>query len=99
MSKQQTKTKVRTELRYPSNYNVIIFNDDFTPMDFVIRILVEIFNKNLNTAKDQTMLVHNKGSAIAGTYNHEIADQKCTEAIAISRASGHPLQLKVERVE
>jgi ATP-dependent Clp protease adaptor protein ClpS len=99
MSRQQVKTKVRTELKYPSNYNVIIFNDDFTPMDFVIRILIEIFNRNITTAKDLTMLVHDKGSAIAGTYNAEIADQKCTEAIAISRASGHPLQLKVERVE
>ena len=42
MSRQQVKTKVRTELKYPSNYNVIIFNDDFTPMDFVIRILIEM---------------------------------------------------------
>ena len=99
MSREQIKTQVRTELKYPSRFNVIVINDDFTPMDFVIRILVEIFNKNLETAKDITLLVHNKGSAVAGTYNLEIAEQKCTEAVTISRAAGHPLQLKIEQVE
>jgi ATP-dependent Clp protease adaptor protein ClpS len=98
MAKEAVKRKVNVELRYPSRYNVVIYNDDYTPMDFVIKLLVDIFNKNIDTAKDLTMLVHNKGSAVAGTYNHEIAEQKCTEALTMSRMSGHPLQLKVEQV-
>jgi ATP-dependent Clp protease adaptor protein ClpS len=78
---------------------VIIFNDDFTPVEFVIKLLVEIFNKNLKSAKDLTLEIHESGSAVAGTYSYEIAEQKCAEGTTVARGQGHPLQLKVKQVE
>jgi ATP-dependent Clp protease adaptor protein ClpS len=98
MAKEAVKTKTSTELRYPSRFNVVIYNDDFTPVEFVITLLIEIFNKNITSAKTLTQTVHSDGQAVAGTYNSEIAEQKCLEAVAVSRSSGHPLQLKVERI-
>tara|TARA_B100000902_G_scaffold34893_1_gene41974 strand:- start:63659 stop:63961 length:303 start_codon:yes stop_codon:yes gene_type:complete len=95
----EQKTRTNVGLKYPPRYDVIIFNDDFTPVEFVIKLLVEIFNKNLKSAKDLTLEVHESGSAVAGTYSHEIAEQKCGEAITVSRGQGHPLQLKVNKVE
>jgi ATP-dependent Clp protease adaptor protein ClpS len=68
-------------------------------MDFVIQLLVELFNKTLEQAQDITMTVHDKGKGIAGTYNFEIAEQKKGEATIISRNSGHPLTVVVEEIE
>jgi ATP-dependent Clp protease adaptor protein ClpS len=99
MAKEAVKTRTSTELRYPGRYNVVIYNDDYTPVEFVIKMLVEVFNKDVNTAKSLTQEIHSQGASIAGTYNAEIAEQKCSEGISISRANGHPLQLKVEKVE
>jgi|TARA_A100001011_G_scaffold157635_1_gene166078 ATP-dependent Clp protease adaptor protein ClpS len=99
MTQEAVKQKTAVELRYPPRFDVIIFNDDYTPVEFVIKLLVEIFNKNVDTAKELTMTIHEHGQAVAGTYNFEIAEQKTTEALATSRASGHPLQLKTRQVE
>jgi ATP-dependent Clp protease adaptor protein ClpS len=99
MSKEAVKTKTKSQLGYPPRYNVVIFNDDFTPMEFVIKLLIEVFNKNINTAKEVTMQIHENDTAIAGCYNFEIAEQKCAEATSIARASGHPLQLKTFPIE
>ena len=99
MAKEAVKTRTSTELRYTGRYNVVIYNDDYTPVEFVIKLLVEVFNKNVNTAKSLTQEIHTQGASVVGTYNAEIAEQKCSEGISIARASGHPLQLKVERVE
>ena len=99
MTQEAVKQKTAVELRYPPRYDVIIFNDDYTPVEFVIKLLVEIFNKNVDTAKELTMTVHEHGQAVAGTYNFEIAEQKTTEALATARAGGHPLQLKTRQVE
>lgn len=94
----QTTTRNDTRLRYPDRFNVIIHNDDQTPVEFVIHLLIEIFNKALSEAKDITMTVHEQGRGIAGTYNHEIAKQKVHEATVITRYHGHPLKLTIERI-
>ena len=99
MTQEAVKQKTAVELRYPPRYDVIIFNDDYTPVEFVIKLLVEILNKNVDTAKELTMTVHEHGQAVAGTYNFEIAEQKTTEALATARASGHHLQLKTRQIE
>ena len=99
MTKEAVKTRTNTQLEYPPRYNVIIYNDDYTPMEFVIKLLIEVFNKNITTAKEITMEIHNNTSAIAGNYNFEIAEQKTNEAITVARANGHPLQLKTFPVE
>jgi ATP-dependent Clp protease adaptor protein ClpS len=93
-----TVSKTQTRLRYPDRFNVIIHNDDQTPVEFVIHLLVEIFNKSLIEAKDITMIVHDQGKGIAGTYNQEIAKQKVHEATVITRYHGYPLKVTLERI-
>mgnify|MGYP000025700055 CR=1 FL=1 len=94
----QTKTEIRTQagISYPNRYNVVIWNDDFTPMEFVIQLLVEVFNRSLDQASDITMEIHQSGKAVAGTYSKEIAEQKSHEANLIARHSGHPLSITCE---
>lgn len=98
MTREQTSTKTVTQVTYPDRFNIVVFNDDFTPMDFVIQILVEIFNKSLDEAKDLTLQIHETGRAIAGTYMHELAEQKLSEAIMSTRQQGHPLKIIMEKM-
>ena len=99
MAATQSDTITRTEITYPNRFNVVFINDDFTPMDFVVQLLVEVFNKTLEEAKDVTLQIHEKGKGIAGSYNYELAEQKKAEAVAISRNNGHPLTILVEKIE
>ena len=99
MAETQSDTITRTEITYPNRYNVVFINDGFTPMDFVVQLLVEVFNKTLEEAKDVTLQIHEKGKGIAGSYNYELAEQKKAEAVAISRNNGHPLTILVEKIE
>lgn len=80
----------------PKKYKVILMNDDLTPMEFVIEILIGIFNKTPLEAEEITYAVHNNGSGIAGIFSYEVAEQKAHEATAISRNAGFPLSLKLE---
>jgi len=89
-------SKVKQILKTPKNYHVILLNDEVTPMDFVIEILVKIFKHKPETAKDLTIKIHNEGSAVCGVYTYEIAEQKGTEATNESRSRGFPLQVKIE---
>lgn len=98
MAQTKTQSKTKTEIKYPSRYNVVFFNDDFTPIEFVIQLLIEVFGKNIETAKKITMDVHNDGRAIAGTYSYEIAEQKVSESLVICRYNGHNLTIKTEPV-
>lgn len=99
MSQEQTITRSRKKLKYPPRYDVIFHNDDYTPMDFVITLLVEKFGKGIDEAKKVTLQVHSNGSAVAGTYFFEIAEQKCNESLAVARSQGHPLKITMEPIE
>ena len=99
MARARSETINRTELRFPGKYNVIILNDDYTPMDFVIQILIEIFNKSLDEAQELTLKVHESDKAIAGTYNKELSEQKKSESIQASRENGYPLTVLVEKID
>lgn len=91
------KKKIATKkLQEPKKYKVIICNDNVTPIDFVIGLLMSIFRHSENDAYDITMAVHNKGSAVAGIYNYEIAEQKAIDSINLARSNGYPLLVKVE---
>lgn len=98
MANTQTETRTRATLQYPSRYNVIIFNDDYTPMDFVIRLLVEVFNHNIDAATAITTEIHSSGRGIAGTYSKEVAEQKSSECNLLSRHAGYPLKTLTETV-
>ena len=96
--KTKSSTKSKVDIKYPDRYNVVFINDDYTPMEFVIHLLIEIFNKSINQAKDITLTIYQEGRAIAGTYNYEIGEQKVQEATTVSRHNGHPLQIILEKV-
>jgi len=97
-SKTETVTAVREKIRVkePDRYKVIFINDDFTPMEFVMQLLMEIFHHPEDAAKDVMLKVHTEGKAVAGIYFFEIAEQKATESMTVSRTAGFPLQVEIE---
>ena len=99
MEQQQTssKTSTRYRIKRPIQYDVIIHNDDYTTMDFVVMILESIFNKTPNEATQIMLFVHEHGEAVAGTYIYDIAHSKADKAMALARAEGFPLQLSVNQ--
>jgi ATP-dependent Clp protease adaptor protein ClpS len=88
--------KTKNLVDEPSKYKVIMLNDDKTPMEWVVDVLVTIFNHSQDTAEKVTLQIHNEGSAIVGIYNYEIAEQKAIEATNASRERGFPLQLRID---
>lgn len=93
----QIDEKIKVTLTEPKRYKVLLLNDDKTPIDFVIELLMSVFKHTQESAKEITLAVHEDGSGIAGVYNFEIAEQKSIESTTISRQHGFPLQLKVEQ--
>ncbi|MDB4257142.1 ATP-dependent Clp protease adaptor ClpS [bacterium] len=91
--------KIKRIVKEPPKYNVIMLNDDATPMEWVMGVLKEIFKHSDTDAEALTMKIHNEGSAVVGTYKYEVAEQKSIEAVTASRNHGFPLQLKIEEAE
>lgn len=89
--------KVTVSLQPPRLWKVVFLNDDKTPMEFVISLLMSIFKHSQESAEQITLEIHNSGSAVVGIYSHEIAEQKGVEATAISRKNGYPLQINIEQ--
>lgn len=89
--------KIKKVTKEPGKYKVIMLNDDQTPMEWVIEILMTIFKHSETTAKELTLTIHNEGSGIAGIYAYEIAEQKAIEATSSSRDRGFPLQLRIDK--
>jgi ATP-dependent Clp protease adaptor protein ClpS len=79
-----------------TKYKVIIQNDDHTPMDFVIAVMMHIFKHNEERARELTMQIHEQGSAVAGVYTYEVAEQKGVESTMLARQNGWPLAVRVE---
>jgi ATP-dependent Clp protease adaptor protein ClpS len=93
----QIDEKIKQKIEEPKRWKVILLNDDTTPMEFVIEILTGIFKHTQETAKEITLEIHNTGSGVAGLYSFEIAEVKAVEATQLARASGFPLQIKMEQ--
>lgn len=89
--------KVTVNLQPPGLWKVIFLNDDQTPMELVIDLLVGIFKHNESKAKDITLEIHETGSGVAGIYPFEIAEQKGMEATSIARQHGSPLRISVDQ--
>lgn len=98
MAKQQSDLRERTRLShdYPRMYRVIMHNDDFTTMDFVVEILMEIFHKDAASANAIMMKVHKGGSARVGVYPYDIAVTKVEAATTRARQEGFPFRMTVE---
>lgn len=93
------KERQRIEFREPKKYNVVIYNDDFTPMDFVVMILRNVFFKNEADAEALMLKVHHSEKAIVGVYPYDVAESKKRKATAMAREEGFPLRLTVEPAE
>jgi ATP-dependent Clp protease adaptor protein ClpS len=92
----EEKKVVERSLKEPPRYKVIVLNDNVTPMEFVIAMLIAIFRYDEKTAYNLTMEVHHQGSAVAGVYSHEVAEQKVVDGTNMARANNFPLNLKSE---
>ena len=91
-----TAVKEKIRVKEPERYKVIFVNDDFTPMEFVMQLLSDIFHHPEEAAKEIMLKVHTEGKGIAGIYFFEIAEQKATESMTVSRTNGFPLQVEIE---
>ena len=98
MPQEQSNIKERQKTIYkePRRYKVIIHNDDFTTMDFVVKVLRDIFFMNEQDADTLMMQVHNTGQAVVGIYSYDIAQTKSQKAIKMARENGFPLRLSVK---
>ena len=91
------KKKVTSRsLKEPGKFKVIVCNDDVTPVEFVVAMLVSVFKHDEKSAMKLTLEVHHKGSAVAGIYGYEIAEQKAVDGVNLARAHGYPLIIKIE---
>jgi ATP-dependent Clp protease adaptor protein ClpS len=90
-------TKTRTKTKKPSLYKVLILNDDYTPMEFVVHILERFFNKNREEAVQVMLHVHRHGVGICGVFTYEVAETKVAQVIEFSRRHQHPLQCTMEK--
>ena len=90
-----TLTRVRT--KKPSMYKVLMLNDDYTPMEFVVDVLQHIFQKNREEATQIMLHVHQKGVGICGVYTYEVAETKVTQTVDYARKNQHPLQCTLEK--
>jgi len=90
--------KDEVRVKRPSMWNIVFYNDDYTPMDFVEFVLKTVFHISTLDALALTLAVNTQGKGIAGTYTFEIAEQKQCEVLLLSRIEEHPLRVEVESV-
>ncbi|MFT4999376.1 MAG: ATP-dependent Clp protease adaptor protein ClpS [Paracoccaceae bacterium] len=90
-------TKTRTVTKRPPLYKVLLLNDDYTPMDFVVYILERFFSISNSQATDIMLTVHNKGIAVVGVFSFEIAETKVAQVMELAQRNQHPLQCTMEK--
>ena len=90
-------TQVRPKLKKPSLYRVLLLNDDFTPMEFVVHVLERFFSKNQQQATEIMLHVHNHGVGECGIYTYEVAETKVTQVMDFAQKHQHPLQCVLEK--
>ncbi|NLI27441.1 MAG: ATP-dependent Clp protease adapter ClpS [Acetobacter sp.] len=89
------RTKPRT--RKPSMYKVLMLNDDYTPMEFVVHVLERFFQKTREEATDIMLNVHRRGVGVCGVFTYEVAESKVTQVMDLARQNQHPLQCTIEK--
>ena len=90
-------TKVKPRTKKPAMYKVVLLNDDYTPMEFVVVVLERFFGKSQEEATQIMLHVHRRGIGICGVYAYEIAETKVTQVIDFARENEHPLQCMLEK--
>ena len=94
---EQVITKAKPKTKRPNLYRVLLLNDDYTPMEFVIHILERFFNKSTEHATEIMLLVHNNGVGECGIFTYEVAETKVTQVMDFARRHQHPLQCVMEK--
>ena len=90
-------TKTRTKPKKPSQYKVLILNDDYTPMEFVVMVLKRFFKMDLEEATRVMLHVHQKGVGVCGVFPYEVAETKVNQVMDFARQNQHPLQCTLEQ--
>lgn len=90
-------TRTRPKTRRPSMYKVLLLNDDYTPMEFVVHVLERFFGLSNAAAVEVMLTVHRKGVAVVGVFSYEIAETKVTQVTEYARRNEHPLQCTMEK--
>ena len=90
-------TRARPKTKKPSMYRVLLLNDDFTPMDFVVHVLERFFSKTQQEATEIMLEVHRKGVGVCGVYTYEVAETKVNLVMDHARRHEHPLQCTLEK--
>jgi ATP-dependent Clp protease adaptor protein ClpS len=91
-------TKTKTKTKKPSMYRVLLLNDDYTPMEFVVHILEQYFSKSAEEATQIMLHVHQKGIGVCGVYPYDVAETKVVQVVDFARKHQHPLQCTMEKV-
>lgn len=89
--------KTKPKVKKPSMYKVLMLNDDYTPMEFVVHILERFFDKTVEEATEIMLNVHNQGVGLCGVYTFEVAETKVGQVLSLARRAQHPLQCTLER--
>ena len=92
-----TATKSRSKTKKPAMYKVLLLNDDYTPMEFVVEVLEKFFSKQSEEALRIMLHVHQKGVGVCGVYTYEVAETKVTQVVDYARENQHPLQCTLEK--
>ena len=90
-------TRTKTKTKKPSLYRVLILNDDYTPMEFVVLVLQKLFSMSIEDATRVMLQVHQQGVAVCGVFTYEVAETKVTQVIDFARENQHPLQCTLEK--
>ncbi len=90
-------TKTRTKTQKPSMYKVLMLNDDYTPMEFVVHVLQHFFRMNMDEATRVMLQVHQKGVGVCGVFSYEVAETKVSQVMDFARQHQHPLQCTLEQ--
>ena len=90
-------TKTRTKPKKPSQFKVLLLNDDYTPMEFVVMVLKRFFQMDLEQATRVMLHVHQKGVGICGVFTYEVAETKVNQVMDFARQNSHPLQCTLEK--
>lgn len=89
--------KTRTRTKKPSMYKVLLLNDDYTPMEFVVHVLERFFSMNQEQATQVMLHVHQRGVGVCGVFTYEVAETKVTQVMDLARQHQHPLQCTIEK--
>ncbi|HWA01187.1 MAG TPA: ATP-dependent Clp protease adapter ClpS [Caulobacterales bacterium] len=90
-------TKTRTRTKKPALYRVLLLNDDYTPMEFVVYVLERFFNKTREEATTIMLHVHQNGVGVCGVFTYEVAETKVAQVLDLARRNEHPLQCTMEK--